>query len=106
MAAPTTLYHYTDAAGLFGLVTSGSLRFGDARFLNDSTEFVHGIDVAREVVAEALLETDGARILERTQHYLSPELVFRQLWVFSLSETAESISQWQRYGADGYCYCV
>src|SRR5437762_1595309 len=106
MVAPAVLYHYTDSAGLFGLVTSGNLRLGDARFLNDSTEFVHGINIAREVVTEALKETDGEKILERTRHYLSPEFVFRQLYVFSLSETAESISQWQRYGADGYGYCI
>lgn len=101
-----TLYHYTDANGLFGIVTSASLRLSDARFLNDRTEFSHGIAVVRDVIDNALAETDEDPLLFETKVFLEPEMVSRRLYVFSLSETAESISQWQRYGADGSGYCI
>lgn len=102
----TTLYHYTDVGGLHGILKSGAFRFGDARFLNDETEFVHGMNVARSVLDHALQETDNEEILVTTKRFLAPEMVFRRLYVFSLSETSESISQWQRYGADGHGYCL
>lgn len=101
-----TLWHYTDAAGLHGIVRSNSLRLGDARFLNDRTEREYGIGVVMRVIAEEM-QNDGDyhHLLAITAHYLKQRDTYT-IHVCSFSELPNSISQWQRYGADGYGYCL
>ena len=41
MDTPSSLHHYTDAAGLLGILGSRSLWATDCRFLNDSTEYTY-----------------------------------------------------------------
>jgi hypothetical protein len=41
-AAPGTLYHYTNAAGLKGIVESGVLRAPHIAFMNDTSECMQG----------------------------------------------------------------
>ena len=43
------LYHYTDGAGLRGIISSGQIWFTDYRHLNDPSEFLHGIDTAHDI---------------------------------------------------------
>lgn len=45
---PELLWHYTDAQGLLSIVESGVLWATNTRYLNDATELLHGLDVARE----------------------------------------------------------
>jgi Protein of unknown function (DUF2971) len=99
------LWHYTDASGLQGIVTTGQLRFGDARFLNDRTERVYGerlLERALEEVLSAESDTLTNKFRELLQVLREPY----RLYVCSFSATTESISQWQRYGADGTGYCL
>jgi len=103
-APPPTLWHYTDAQGFLGIVTSSLLRFGDARFLNDRSERVYGERIISEVLSEEVTaDTTGNTAACHT--LLSATLPDR-LFVCSFSETSEAISQWQRYGADGFGYCL
>lgn len=50
-AAPQMLWHYTDAAGLVGILTSERLWATQARFLNDSKEIAYGAEVATKALA-------------------------------------------------------
>ena len=103
--APDVLWHYTDASGLHGIVTSGQLRFGDARFLNDRTERIYGERLLEHVLEEDLSPDSGTltkKFRELLQVLREPD----RLYVCSFSATTESISQWQRYGADGAGYCI
>jgi hypothetical protein len=98
------LWHYTDAAGLFGILSSRQLRFGDARFLNDRTERVYGSEFVDAVLTELEANDRSGMVRE-----VRAELAFRKidrLYVCSLCETHNSMSQWQRYGADGHGYCI
>lgn len=49
--APAVLWHYTDANGLRGILESDRLWATNTRFLNDSTEFSYGIDLATRALA-------------------------------------------------------
>jgi hypothetical protein len=49
--APRMLWHYTDAAGLNGILTSDRLWATQARFLNDSKEIAYGAELATRVLA-------------------------------------------------------
>lgn len=101
--AKRLLWHYTN----FGIMQSDSLRFGDAAFLNDSTERSYALGIARNVVrAKVGTATRDRKLLSLIGEYLTPEVWFTRMYICSLSETPESISQWQRYGADGRGYCI
>jgi len=102
---PSTFWHYTDAHGLYGIVTSSLLRFGDANFLNDRTERVYGEKLLASVLAEEVAN-DASGATARAQHILGSRSWPDRLYVCSFSGTDESISQWQRYGADGAGYCI
>jgi len=43
---PRLIYHYTNDAGLIGIVEKGELWFTDAGFLNDPSELDHGVMVS------------------------------------------------------------
>jgi Protein of unknown function (DUF2971) len=103
---PDLLWHYTDAAGLLGIVSSGRLRFGDVRFLNDRTERVYGWRIVEEVLSSQLAAGDPHKLLQGIKVMLETEAAVARLFACALSETKESISQWQRYGADGWGYCL
>lgn len=104
--APRTLWHYTDAAGLYGIISSGRIRLGDARFLNDRTEREYGIKLITEVLVDELQSGgDDKPFLAFTAKYLRDRAAYT-VHVCSFSEVAITISQWQRYGADGYGYCL
>jgi hypothetical protein len=42
---PDTLYHYTDASGLHGILENNSLWATHAAYLNDSQEFIYGMQM-------------------------------------------------------------
>ncbi|MEV4644119.1 DUF2971 domain-containing protein [Saccharopolyspora sp. NPDC049357] len=44
MEATRRIYHYTDSAGLLGIIKSGTIWASDARFLNDSTEISYSTE--------------------------------------------------------------
>ncbi|MBL4932257.1 DUF2971 domain-containing protein [Clostridium paridis] len=44
----SSIYHYTSIEGLKGILDNSSLRFTNGKYLNDSTEFLHGINKIKE----------------------------------------------------------
>jgi len=101
MPLPDTIWHYTNAAGLHGIITNKQLHFGDARFMNDRTERTYADTMLREV--QAILDHPALPDLQVTLDALRlPD----RLYVCCLSTNTESISQWQRYGGDGAGYCI
>jgi hypothetical protein len=44
------LYHYTDAAGLCGIVKSQKIRFTSCLHLNDPSELIHGMDIVHRLL--------------------------------------------------------
>jgi hypothetical protein len=106
--AANTLWHYTDVVGFHGIVESNRLHLADARFLNDRTERTYGGSVVRQFVERELAGKDpklpidilGAivRELRRPQE--------ANLFICSFSERNNAMSQWERYAAHGFGYCL
>ena len=63
-----TLFHYTTAAGLLGILGSSSLWATDLRFLNDAQEAVY----ARELFVEALRSTENPALQAGHHHTTLP----------------------------------
>lgn len=104
---PDLLWHYTDADGLLGIAMSNVLRFSDFRYLNDRTERTYSSDVLRDVFREEVARGDADKVTSSLRDLLDDTSLATALFGCSFSgNIEESISQWQRYGADGSGYCV
>jgi hypothetical protein len=106
------LYHYTDARGFMGIVEGGCLRATDYRFLNDTEECRIGESIALDVAKAALTATTDAhaRVLLDTFVRLYPDYCLTKragtIYVTSLSERGDLLSQWRGYAAGGTGYSI
>ncbi|MCP2214233.1 hypothetical protein AB7M42_008786 [Bradyrhizobium diazoefficiens] len=93
-----TLYHYTTAAGLQGIITSKSLWTSDYHFLNDASEFRYGW----KIVVDAI-DRREAEIKDRSSFaWQTHELFMRNrdkafAFVGSLTSQGDLLSQWRGY---------
>jgi hypothetical protein len=98
------LHHYTNAAGLLGLLETGKLWASLATHLNDSAEIVLGQQLIRERLQRAAASDAAVRaLLDR------PGLVDRPLWcdiyIVSFSAAGDLLSHWRAY-ADSRGYML
>lgn len=107
-SVPSILYHYTDAAGMMGMLKGGNVWATDYRFLNDKSEVGHSKAIIREILAERLkgcgnddLKTLYAEILACQERDSIEDPFF-----FSLSEAPDDLSQWRGYARDGQGFTI
>ena len=103
-AGEESVYHYTDLAGLRGVVTNHDLWLTHSRYSNDDEEVTHGYGVAKRVIKAQL---DAAPDPSERRDYLkslneqietpTPEDVY--ICCFCLDD--DLLSQWRGYGANG-----
>jgi hypothetical protein len=98
------LYHYTDAAGLAGIIRSQEIWFTSAYHLNDPSEFTYGTNLAIEVLEECKVGTNEI-IQKFCDHHVS---VLRDrfedmfgFYVSCFSYRANDLGQWRAYGDNG-----
>jgi hypothetical protein len=97
-----SLWHYTDAQGVIGILLSSTLRAAPLFAMNDSAEYVHG----RRVLDEVLEDVKVSRFINPRQKEYIFEVVkvademFTSSGLFALcaSATADSLAQWRAYG--------
>jgi Protein of unknown function (DUF2971) len=107
-----SLFHYTGSNGLFGILKDRCIWATDFRCLNDSEELLLGERVVQEE-AKILADTMAAdtpeqyifsQIAEAHARYSLTKVT--GVYLTSLSESPDSLSQWRAYGANGSGYCV
>ena len=115
MPVPLTLYHYTDAKGLLGIVQGQTLRATDVQFLNDGEELIYA---ARQISKHARNRADEiCRQLSQDPNcddYLAQRLraiakavddhadgQYGQVFVSCFCSEPDLLSQWRSYGRDG-----
>jgi hypothetical protein len=101
-AVPDILYHYTDAAGLKGIVESGVLRATHISFMNDASESVHaGSLLLEHVQLEKARATNPLHlsVLGEMEKGIAtrPEDV-APYFVVCFSAQENSLNQWRAYG--------
>ncbi len=107
--APASVYHYTDSAGLLGILESGKVRLTDIFGLNDPSELRHGVNHACEILAtEALRGHPAAKLfaekfnavmggyVEESAHYL----------IACFSCDGDDLGQWRAYGDNGRGFVI
>jgi hypothetical protein len=100
---PTTVYHYTNSAGLKGIIESGVMRATHLGFMNDATEYLHAADLLRDkVVAARELNNNGParQMLDEMEKNLKETTVSNMYpqFVTCFSEKPNDLSQWRAYG--------
>lgn len=103
--APSVLYHFTDLAGLVGIISKRQLWASVVTGLNDRAELVHGLNTVRAFLAEIYGSND--RFANAVAHYLSPESMeipgrgsFLP-FIVSFCEREDVAAQWLHYGRYG-----
>ncbi|MEH3038114.1 MAG: DUF2971 domain-containing protein [Sphingomonas adhaesiva] len=98
---PEEVFHYTDAAGLHGMLSQHSIWLTDHRFLNDKTEAAYTKTLVRSILDK--LDSDDAitRAFLKRMRILSEIRSNDDSFVFSLSEASDDLSQWRGYARDG-----
>lgn len=99
LAPPNTLYHYTSADGLIGILKSREIWASNVAFLNDTKESINATDCIGHALSNRLLQPD---LTESEKSFLaSSRSTFgrftRQFYVASLSKERDLLSQWRAY---------
>lgn len=106
---PYTLYHYTDQAGLLGIIESKTIWATHTQFLNDTKEFIHAVDIINDEIMRL------SRKQNRTPYYNFMQTLLygaekTNVCISSFSASHDLLSQWRSYGsatsgfALGFCY--
>jgi hypothetical protein len=101
-----TIYHYTTAAGLHGIVTQRKLRLTHTQHLNDETEGLHGakaVDQALDILSKQLPTSE---LVIRLSQAMKTAISQRQIhvevdggtYVGCFSTECDSLPQWRGYG--------
>jgi hypothetical protein len=108
--APPMLYHYTNDAGLKGIIENGTLWFTDIFGLNDPSELRHGFRIAIDILksrtsaarpeistfASLLERFDVDRGIEQAGHF----------FICSFSADGDDLGQWRAYADNGRGYAL
>lgn len=105
----TTLWHYTNAGGLTGILESDRLWATDTVFLNDSAELRYGRDLVLGTIQRAAIgnlsqsaETFILGLLDPSNGILGPWLERSlRLFVTCFCSEPDVLSQWRYYGGQG-----
>lgn len=105
------LYHYTDAAGLLGILSKQTIWATGVEYLNDAEEVLYARDQLRSALADRLeklpapLRPSSSNTDERRAHRLRQIIQHLDrldygfgLYVACFSEVRDSLSQWRAYG--------
>ncbi|MEM1152809.1 MAG: DUF2971 domain-containing protein [Pseudomonadota bacterium] len=94
-----TLYHYTSLSGLLGIVNSRELRASDIRYMNDSAELRHTLDLMINQVTHRIVSgTDNPNTLNQFLEWLSHRVVGGpMLFGASFRANGNLLSQWRGY---------
>lgn len=104
---PPTLYHYTSSNGLLGILGSNSLWCTNIYYLNDLSELI----VSKFVIEDSIKKKKGLfndtqfdDIIERAYSNLFESNL--NIYVLSLSENGDLLSQWRAYSDNGNGFSI
>ncbi|MBA0046302.1 DUF2971 domain-containing protein [Mycobacteroides sp. LB1] len=114
--APDTLYHYTTASGLEGILSSSTLFATHIGYLNDAQELKHGVkhiekllcassDLVASIAARypehSIRVADGINQLRTEFTSEDHQSLIKHPYVTCLSAKGDRLSQWRGYGGTG-----
>ena len=108
-APPPIIYHYTNDAGLRGILESGKLWLTDIFNLNDPSELSHGFSHAVSILSNKA--ADGHRwtklFAQAFEKFDTPRLqASAHFFVGSFSSSGDELGQWRAYADNGRGYTL
>lgn len=110
-----SLYHYTDAHGLMGIIQQRALWATDMGFLNDSKEMFAGISLIERRCAEILAANSQRddKVVRATRglyqympRFIYDNLTMRDIYVVSFSRAHDNLRQWMAYCPKNAGYAI
>ena len=101
-----TLYHYTSLNGILGILRSNSVWATHASYLNDASEFFHGLSFAKQIAGGIFMEDDYLAAFGWAVRHALQAVSADDLYVASFSEKADLLSQWRGYCPAGAGLCL
>jgi Protein of unknown function (DUF2971) len=99
---PECIYHYTDSAGLLGILRSGALWATDVWFMNDAVEATYGWERIDRFLRSRDPQSDSERQVVEKATGIMKSLREREgdllSYIACLSENGDQLSQWRAYG--------
>ncbi|HPS87696.1 MAG TPA: DUF2971 domain-containing protein [Spirochaetota bacterium] len=97
---PENCYHYTSISTFLKIIKSKELRLSHFNFLNDPNEVHFGLKVIKHILRESdIYDIICGEYFEDL--FNLKRLKTDSIFVFSLSEDGDSLSQWMSYGDHG-----
>jgi hypothetical protein len=93
------VWHYTDAAGVLGLLTDNAIRASSISSMNDSGEFQHGIELIAEQWRTHRHEYEHADEMDQILIQARARLRPADAFVVCGTTLGKSLSQWRAYGS-------
>lgn len=93
------LYHYTDLNGMVGIVTNKSFWASHIKYMNDSKEYLHGINICNKIInenKEKCTDANFLQFLDALSKLLTKEE--HKVFVVSFCPNGDLLSQWRGYG--------
>jgi hypothetical protein len=105
--APTALYHYTNVGAFLPMVQHQKIWASCVYYMNDRVEILHGAKLLRDCVRETPIELDDADVIRSTlEDWLNTFDLPHNIFVFSLSEARDDLSQWRAYTEPSKGLCI
>lgn len=102
------LYHYTRRDGLLGIFERREIWASNARYLNDSRELTVAIELALDLLGPPIAtpSSDDDWFNADIRRFLTTIEEHWDVFVFSLSEKGDWLSQWRAYCRPGDGYSI
>jgi hypothetical protein len=103
------IYHYTNAEGLIGILSSGKLWATDIRYLNDSSELLHAEKLQRQVLKELIIKAPAGSLQKRLAIKAQEHPPWHsrlQTYVVCFCRDDDLLTQWQAYAAAGSGFSI
>jgi hypothetical protein len=104
------LWHYTNEAGLHGILTSRHIRATAFQGLNDRTEITLGQELVQEAAESLRRSSTGApsglweSFLRQYENQRLTDMA--RVFVFSLCEEGDALTMWRAYGGGAAGYAI
>lgn len=95
----TALYHYTDLEGAQGIISNKTFWASHIKFMNDSKEYSHGLEICETIVQNLIQEfpKENPRRAYLEEVFTILEEQDTDIFVVSFCENEDLLSQWRGY---------
>ncbi len=100
------LYHYTSLEGLLGIINSQSMWASHCEYLNDSSEYKHALEFAKNFAGFIHYEDEYLSGFAWTLNEALGNMHESHIYISSFSEVPDLLSQWRGYCPKGEGVCI